>query len=289
MTATIRALSWAGDVRVAAVAASVVAGAVAAGLMAAWARDRAGDRGAVASVGLWCLWPSSVVLSMAYSEALFCAAVAGCLLAMQRGRWWWAATTCALAGLTRPTGAALLVALVVGVVLARAGWRRSVPVVALASTGLLVSLGHVAVVTGRWDGWLWLQATVWRGGFDAGRSFWSVVQDVLTGGRAAQVPTYVVAVAAAAGALVLLLALLRSRPPAREVVYTVGALLMGLGGAAYAHVKPRFLLVALPLFVEPGRWVARVPRPLVWVCGLILLALSARWSAYLLAEWPYSV
>jgi hypothetical protein len=287
--ALVRALAWAGDDRVVAVLVSVAAGAAAAGLMASWAREAAGDRGAVAAVALWCVWPSSVVLSMAYSEALFAATVAGCLLAMQRGRWWWAATACAFAGLTRPTGAALLLALVVGVLVARLRPRTAVPVLALGASGLAVSLGHVAIVTGRWDGWLWLESTVWRSGFDGGAGFLGVMREVLTGGPAAGVPVYVVATGTALLALVLLVALLRTRPPAREATYTVAALVLGLGGAAYAHVKPRFLLVALPLFVEPGRWVGRAPRAVLWVAGAALVALSAWWSAYLLVTWPYSI
>ncbi len=60
--------------------------------------------------------PMSIVFSMAYTEALFVALVAGTLLAAYRRLWLVAGLLGVLAGLTRPTGAALAVALAVAVV-----------------------------------------------------------------------------------------------------------------------------------------------------------------------------
>ncbi len=55
----------------------------------------------------------SVVLSMGYSESLFVALVAGTLLATHDRRWLVAGALGVAAGLTRPTGAAVAVALTV--------------------------------------------------------------------------------------------------------------------------------------------------------------------------------
>ena len=179
--ATIKIFSWALDTRVAALVAALVAGAVAAVLMALWAQPRAGAPGAVALVAMWSLWPSSVVLSMGYSEALFSATVAGCLLGLQRRSYVWAAVACSLAGLTRSIGAALVVALVAVLIARRPPLRQWLPAVLLAPLGLLLALGHVALVTGHIDGWYWVERTKWRSGFDGGTSMVSIIHGIISG------------------------------------------------------------------------------------------------------------
>jgi len=290
---TIRAFSWAVDPRIAGIAAALLAGVMAAWLMAQWARDGAGGpAGALTVVGIWSLWPSSVVLSMAYSEALFSAAVAGCLLAMQRRRWVWAALACTIAGLTRPAAAALLVAVVVALLTTprpRPSPARIAGITSLAAAGLIVSLGHVSIVTGRLDGWLWTQRTAWRSGFDAGSTMRTLMHSVLTGGTYAHVPAYVVATVTVLAAAVLVVLMFVGRLPAREITYGVLAFVMGVGGANYVHCKPRFLLVDLPLFTVPGRWLGRLKWPVLAVVAAVALGASVYWSVFLLTQWKYSI
>ena len=286
---SIRLFSWAVDPRLAAVVAALVAGVVATVLMTLWALPRAGARGAVVLVAVWSMWPSSVVLGMGYSESLFVAAAAGCLLAMQRGRWVWAAVACTVAGLTRPTAAALVAALLVAIVMHRPPWRSWLPAALLAPVGLLVSLGHVAIATGRLDGWFWLESTVWRSGFDGGRSTVSNLVHAFTGSTAERAAPLAVAAVTCVVAVLLLLALLVSRPPLEEATYAVLATVMALGGVGYFHCKPRFLGVVLPLFVAPARWLSRLPVALLVLLGLAALALSAWWSAWLVVTWPFSI
>ena len=287
--ATIRLLSWAMDPRVAAVLAALVAGLVAAILMTLWAVPRVGRTGAVVVVALWSLWPSAVVYGMGYSESLFVATVAGCLLALQRERWTWAAVACALAGLTRPTGAAVLAAVLVALVVHRPPVRIWLPAAAIAPVGLLVSLGHVALATGRWDGWFWIERTVWRSGFDGGRSTLANAVGAVTGTRDQTLPPYVVAAVTCVVAVVLLVALLVERPPVDEAVYAVLATVMALGGVGYFHCKPRFLGVVLPILVPPARWLSRLPGWLLVALGIVALALSVRWSAWFVVTWRFSV
>jgi len=47
--------------------------------------------------------PMAVVLSMTYSEALFCAFAVWSLAFLLDRRWLWAGVCCALSGLVRPT------------------------------------------------------------------------------------------------------------------------------------------------------------------------------------------
>ena len=65
---------------------------VAAGLAAAWGLTRLGmaligDRRRLVMVAVWAVAPASLVLSMVYSEALFCALAIWCLVALVERRW----------------------------------------------------------------------------------------------------------------------------------------------------------------------------------------------------------
>ncbi|CAM5227961.1 hypothetical protein STANM309S_01616 [Streptomyces tanashiensis] len=87
-----------------------------AGLAAAWGIARCGThafgpRAGVLLAVLWGVYPTAFVQSMAYTETLFTALAAWSLYAVLRGRWILAGVLCAVAGLTRPTAAALIAAL----------------------------------------------------------------------------------------------------------------------------------------------------------------------------------
>ncbi|MER6026643.1 hypothetical protein [Streptomyces sp. NPDC001851] len=69
-----------------------------------------GPRAGLCAVLLWAVLPVGIVQSMAYSESLFTALAAWSLYALLTGRWVTAGTLAALAGLTRPVGAAVVAA-----------------------------------------------------------------------------------------------------------------------------------------------------------------------------------
>ncbi|MGW7525006.1 glycosyltransferase family 39 protein [Streptomyces sp. NPDC054783] len=76
-----------------------------------------GPRVGMCAVLLWAVLPVGIVQSMAYSESLFTALAAWSLYALLTGRWITAGTLAALAGLTRPVGAAVVAAVWVAGVL----------------------------------------------------------------------------------------------------------------------------------------------------------------------------
>ncbi|MGK5627172.1 hypothetical protein [Streptomyces sp. URMC 123] len=85
-------------------------------LAAAWGVFAVGDRlyGRRAGVVLAALWgvaPTAFVQSMAYTESLFTALAAWTLYAVLTGRWVWAGALAVPAGLSRPSGAAVVAAL----------------------------------------------------------------------------------------------------------------------------------------------------------------------------------
>ncbi|AOR35186.1 hypothetical protein BFF78_32670 [Streptomyces fodineus] len=69
-----------------------------------------GPRVGICAVLVWAVLPVGIVQSMAYSESLFTAWAAWSLYALLTGRWITAGTLAALAGLTRPVGAAVVAA-----------------------------------------------------------------------------------------------------------------------------------------------------------------------------------
>ncbi|MET0236060.1 MAG: hypothetical protein ABW224_15555, partial [Kibdelosporangium sp.] len=102
-------------------------------------------------VALFAAAPMSIVLTMPYSEALFCALAAWALVGVLERNWIIAGLACAAAGLVRPTSAALVLAVglaaLVAVIKRRDGWRPWVGGL-LAPLGLLGYLGWVATQTG---------------------------------------------------------------------------------------------------------------------------------------------
>jgi putative Ca2+/H+ antiporter (TMEM165/GDT1 family) len=292
----------------AALLVTAVAGCLAAAAIFTWARPLIGDRGALLLLVTWELLPSSVSLGMAYSESLFVAAAAGCLLALQRRRWLAAGAAAAVGGLTRPTGGALLVAVVVaaGVELAThrrpdaANGERREPAPAwrlagatlLAAGGLAVSLIHVGLATHRIDGWFWVERTVWHSGFDGGRTAVRNTFNVVTGaGRASERTPDAIAALAVIGFIALAVwawRTTRSRDqPSFWFAIAVGFL--AIGERNYAYVKPRLLLVGFPILLPVGAWLARQPRRrlLGWAAPAVLVSLV--YNTYLLAGWPFAL
>ena len=275
----------------AALLVTAIAGVVAAGLIAAWARPIVGDRGAVTLVAAWSLLPSSAVFDMAYSEALFVAAAAGCLLALQRRRWISAAVAATVGGLTRPTGGALVLAVAIAAGLEV--WRqhrldrRVAAAVVLAPLGLGIALLHVSVATDRWDGWFWLESSVWRSGFDGGRSAAGALSSFLTGGPAFHHLPLAMSVVVCLGFVALAYAAVargRARPP--DATYPVAAGALAIGERRYFYVKPRLLLVGFPVLVPVARRLAAMSTRSLVLLGLPLLLAASVYNAYLVVYWP---
>jgi hypothetical protein len=226
-----------------------------------------------ALVAICCSAPVSVVLSMAYSEGLFLAFVAGMLAAAHRRVWWAAGLLGLLASLTRPTGAAAAVALAVAAAL-----------VALA--GVPAYLGWVALRVGDLDAWFRIQAAGWGTAFDAGASTLSFLVTTLSEGDG-WVPMSVALILLAAVAAAWIALAGRPWPPL--AVYGVLAMILVYGQAGFYHSKPRLLLPVL-LTLMPAVVAAARARPRVAVLSITAWALFGLWyGAYLVVVWPYTL
>jgi hypothetical protein len=234
--------------------------------------------------------PVAIVFSMAYSEGIFLALVAGMLVAAHRKVWWAAGLLGLLAALTRPTGAAAAVALAVAALLAvrenrKKAWQPiTAAVVALA--GVPLFLAWVGWRVGDPAAWFRIQAAGWGTAFDFGSSTLSFLGTTLsTGDSWVPVSVALILLAALAAAGVAL----AQKPWLPLAVYGVIAMVLVYGQAGFYHSKPR-LLVPVLLTLLPAAVAAGRARPRVAVVSIAAWALFGLWyGAYLVAVWPYTL
>lgn len=251
-----------------------------AGLVAAWGLYAVGALVHGRTTGIWlaALWgalPNAVVQTMGYSESLLTALAAWSLHAALRQRWGWAAALAVLAGLTRPNGFAVSLAVICAAAVAlwrdrgsRRDWRVwTAP--AVAPLGYLGYIAWVGIRTGAPLGYFTVQRG-WGSRFDFGRFTLDFAQLQLLRGPTRA--SYFLATIVAAAALVALLFVLRARLPLPLVVYTIAIMVVALGGSLFFSAKPRLLMPAFPLLLPAAMAAGRarlwISVPLVGVCAL---------------------
>jgi hypothetical protein len=234
--------------------------------------------------------PVSIVFSMAYSEGIFLALVAGMLVAAHRRVWWAAGLLGLLTALTRPTGAAAAVALAVAALMAvresRAKAWQPITAAVVALAGVPLFLAWVGWRVGDPAAWFRIQAAGWGTAFDYGSSTVSFVASTLsTGDGWVPVSVALILLAALAAAGVAL----AQRPWLPLAVYGVIAMVLVYGQAGFYHSKPR-LLVPVLLTLLPAAVAAARARPRVAVASIVAWALFGLWyGAYLVTVWPYTL
>ncbi len=284
-----------GDLVAAALLVSTAAGVVAAyGLVRLAGSLRAGpDPGGARWTGLllvalFAAAPMGVVLSMAYTEALFCALAVWALVGALQERWLLAGLCAAAGGLVRPTGSALAVAVGCAALAAAVRGRAGRPVVAavLAPAGLLGYLGYVAWRTGSPTGWFAIQRAGWGTEFDGGASLVAFVDRTLRGGH----EVYDLAVLLALiGSLTLLVVAIRMRLPWPLLVYAAAVLLTVWASDGQIHSRIRLLTPAFPLLVPVAVGLARRRRGTA-VAVVVAAALASAWfGGYSLTIWRYAI
>jgi hypothetical protein len=277
----------------------VVAGllvAAVAGVAAAYAMTRIGElvpggsrRTGLLLTALFAATPMSIVLSMAYTEALFCALVAWALVGVLRERWLLAGLCAAAAGLVRPTGSAVVAAVGLAALAAvlgrRGGWRPWVGGL-LAATGLLGYLGWVAARTGALDGWFRIQRGGWGWYLDGGAATARYIGGVLTEGERVFDAVTVVALV---GSLVLLGLAATRQMPWPLVVYSALVVLPVWGTHGLMNAKLRLLIPAFVLLLPVASGLAR-RRPGTAVAVVVAATLASAWfGGYALTIWRYGI
>ncbi|MEU0968955.1 glycosyltransferase family 39 protein [Streptomyces sp. NPDC005917] len=246
-------------------AALLVSGAAA--VLAAWGIYRIGDHlygraVAVALVALWAVLPQSVVLTIAYTESLFSALAAWSLYCVLKGRWLGAGALAALAGLSRPSGFAVAVAVVAAGAYEAVRLRGRVPL-GLWAGCLLAPLGWLGYVlwvghrTGDLlNGYFGVQRA-WNSRFDFGLGSLRFLKGLLLHGGGF---VYAVDLVIVVSAILLFGLLCLDRAPLALVVFAGMLVLVVVGGSGSFSSKPRFLLPAFPLLIPLARALVRSRR-----------------------------
>lgn len=276
------------------------------GVLAAYALARLGrlvrggsDRAGYALVALFAAAPMGVVLSMAYSESMFCALAAWSLVFALERRWLWAAGGCVLAGLVRPTAVALVVTVAAAALAhalrAEAGVRSRACAAAAVLIAPLGLFGYLSW-TGDWirpasdwlermTSWTQLQEAGWGSHFDGGVELTRFVVAAL----ARADPERIATVAVVVGALVLLVFAFRRRLEWPLLGYSVAVLVMTLGSAGLMSSKARLLLAAFTLLLPPALALARC-RTVVLTAVLGAAAVASSWfGVYALIFWENAI
>lgn len=252
-----------------------------------------GRRTGLAAAGLWAVWPGSGVEWSVYSDSLYVALAAWACHAMMSRDWLTAGLLTCLAGLNRPTAGALIAALAVAVLLAlhrhrqEEGVLRPLLALAVAPLGLIGYLGWVGHEMGDYGGYFKLQDGAWAHTFDFGDQTLDVLTSVPVGHfdyLFAYPFADVVGVATVLLGFTMLGLLLRRRPPAVLVVYTVLTMALILGSQQIFANVSRYLLPAFPLFLPLAFALGRLsPLMMCWPLGVAAVA-SGSYAGYVLFE-----
>jgi Mannosyltransferase (PIG-V) len=240
-------------------------------------------------IALFASAPLSIVLSMPYTEALFCALAVWTLVGLLTERWILAACLCVLAGLVRPTGLVLAIVVCVAawghIITNRAGARVWIALLT-APLGVVGYLGYVAVRTGRWDGWLQLQREGWGYSFDLGRETVRDSGAILAHSGHAML---VITVAVIIGYLMLAFVAIRDGLSWPVVAYGIGVALMAVQSSVIMNSKARLLLVAFTLLIPVAVRVARKNTTTVVITAVVYTLAGSWFSAYSLIVWKYAI
>ncbi|WP_235926127.1 glycosyltransferase family protein [Actinokineospora pegani] len=266
------------------------------GIACAYALTRMGElvRGGSRRVGLilvalFASTPMAISLSMVYSEALFCAFAAWALVMVLQRDWVSAGVLCAGAGLIRTTGAALVAAIGLAIIIAvltrKDSWRPWVGGI-LAPLGLLGYLGYVGFETGKVNGWFELQARGWDSQFDAGVATAKFVVDRLLDGRS--ILDFVELLVLAAS-LVLVFLVFKQRLELPLAVYGVLVFLMTFASNGTMASKIRLMVPAFTLLIPIAIGLAKRKTSTVLVTLTALAAVGSWFGAYALILWGYAI
>ncbi|GAA2701326.1 glycosyltransferase family 39 protein [Actinoplanes palleronii] len=264
-----------------------------AGLVAAWGLFAIGThlhsrRAGVLLAALWAVVPHAMVESMGYTETLFTALCAWSLFAVLRRHWLTAGLLCALAGLTRPTGAALIAAVGLAALAAgltrRDGWRPWAAglIAPIGLFGYVVWVGHRL---GRADGYFHVQKDAWKMSYDDGGYTLGTARTLLTGRVDL---AYLMCALVLLAAIVLAVVLSANRRAWPLAVFSLVIVAMVFFGDGYFHAKGRLLIPAFPLLLPIATGLAGAHRRTMISVLTVLAVISAIYGVYLARFWTHS-
>ncbi|QIP87908.1 hypothetical protein GLX30_32130 [Streptomyces sp. Tu 2975] len=252
-----------------------------------------GPRSGLFAVVLWAALPVGIIQSMAYSESLFVALAVWSLRWSVNGDWIRAGVLASLAGLTRPVGLAVTVAVwAAAVVHMRATSDRPAEsrqtgrmmvgllVAPLGAVGYILWVGHRM---GTPWGYLDVQAE-WGNGFDGGLAFANFIADLLFG------PSFLAGLALLVGVFAigwLYRRTITEKQPVALTVYCGVVVVLAVCASGYFGSKPRLLIPAFPLLIPVANMLSRIKGTRAWVVvGTAVLAAAVYGAFWLHGSGP---
>ncbi|GGB24915.1 membrane protein [Flexivirga endophytica] len=280
----------------AAIAISLVAGAaatVAAYRIGRWcalrrwpADEDRGDRTGLLMAVLFAATPMSVVLTMAYTEAIYCAFAGWALWMILEKRWIAAGLLTVCAGATRTTAVGLIAVLLIAAFLARRdGWRPWVGG-AIAPLGWLGWIVFVGIRVGAPNGWFQVQSDGWDTRFDVGLSTLRYLRDTLSLNQTAG-DVFTAWVILATVCLIVLAFV--TRLPWQVSLYGTLAASTVLLSTGLMNSRVRLLLPAFVLLTPVALALAQRSRTTQVTVGVATTVTSAWFGAYMLGIYPYAI
>ena len=225
-----------------------ILGAAAVLLLGVMARRLYGIEIAEKSMIVMALFPGSLVLSLAYSEALLITVAAGCLLCLMDERWLWAGVLAAIGTAARPNGIALVAACAVASFIAirtRRDWWSLVSV-AMAPIGFFGFQLFLTHQTGESGVWFRVQSEAWKEGTSFGMT--AIRNTVDAFAHPLTSPTDTITAASMVVLAFLMYVLWRYRLPWPVIAYCAGIVVLMITPSTVT-ARPRFILTAFPLFI----------------------------------------
>lgn len=233
------------------------------------------DRGML----LFLFGPGAVVFTLIYSEPMLLAASAACLLALRR-RWWVAAGLLATIGTTvRPVGVALIGCCAWEAAKALRSDRdwRSLLAPILSPIGILAWTGYLWAHTG--NPFIWSKAEkAWDDSFAPLSLVTRFFRNEVT--HTGQRLPHILPVAGAVFCLVALVLLIKAKPPAALVVFSVIVVFISVS-SRIVGLRPRLIETAFPLVIVFGYWIRGTAYSVLLACaavglgGLVFLTLAS--------------
>ncbi|MGB0112715.1 MAG: glycosyltransferase family 39 protein [Ilumatobacteraceae bacterium] len=247
---------------------------------------------AARAMTLYAVFPASVILSFAYSEAMMIVLAALCLLFLLDERWLLAGLAAALATATRPNGIAVVAACVVASAIAIRRSRQwwSLVSVALAPIGFVFFQWYVDHTADERGAWFRVQREAWSEGTSYGATAVTNTLDFFTHPFAS--PTDALTALSMFTLAFMVFCAWKVKLPWTVVAYcAVVVALMLIPETVTA--RPRFLFTAFPLFIAVAAWWPTPPdsdRRSSWeytawdltlvLCGAGLVALTGLYAVF---------
>ena len=247
-------------------------------------------------VAIFAATPMSVVLNMAYTEALFCALSVWALVGVIERKWLLAGICAGLVGTVRPTAVVVIGVVMLAALLYLFGgegsrWRKRESWRAWSALVLspLGYLGYLAVVwahTGSPSGWFTIQTDGWDTRFDWGVAAFNFVSDMLVNSsEIAPVTTSWIIVAT----LVLIVVAFWARIPWPVATYGVLVIASIVLSSGLMMSRPRLLLPAFVLLIPLAIGLARCTLKAGIAVMTPIVIGSAWFGAYMLTVYPHAM